>query len=109
MIMQTTSFKDILPTLQDTSHIQQLNLLDEQGELIDSIENIPGKSGSVSVYYHVSAANNRLDKAAAEKALQLYAEHTEDARKNPGKHPNIDRLFELIDNDLVYQVHVIEK
>ncbi|MEJ2142648.1 MAG: DUF2322 family protein [Gammaproteobacteria bacterium] len=107
--MQTSSFKDILPTLKDTSHIQQLNLLNEQGKLIDSIENIPGKSGSVSVYYHVSAENGQLDKAAAEQALQLYAEHTEDARNNPGKHPNIDRLFELINNDLLYQVNVIEK
>ena len=107
--MQTTSFKDILPTLKDTSHIQQLNLLDEQGKLVDSIENIPGKSGSVSVYYHVSATGGRLDKAAAEQALQLYAEHTKDARENPGKHPNIDRLFKLIDNNLVYQVSVIEK
>ena len=107
--MQTPSFKDILPTLQNASHIQQLDLLNAQGEIIDSIENIPGKSGSVSVYYHVTADNGRLDKTAAEQALQLYAEHTEDARQNPGKHPNIDRLFELISNDLVYQVNVITK
>jgi hypothetical protein len=25
--------------------------------------------------------------------LELYAEHTADARANPGKHPNIDRLI----------------
>ena len=107
--MQTSSFKDILPTLKDASHIQQLDLLNEQGELVDSIENVPGKSGSVSVYYHVSADNGQLDKAGAEQALLLYAEHTEDARQNPGKHPNIDRLFNIIDNDLTYQVNVINK
>ena len=27
--------------------------------------------------------------------LDLYAEHTDDARQNPGKHPNIDRLLAL--------------
>ena len=107
--MQTSSFKDILPTLKDASHIQQLDLLDDQGELVDSIENVPGKSGSVSVYYHVSADNGQLDKAAAQQALQLYAEHTEDARQNPGKHPNIDRLFDLINNNLTYRVIVINK
>lgn len=107
--MQTSSFKDILVTLKDASHIQQLDLLNDQGELVDSIKNIPGKSGSVSVYYHVSANNGQLDKAAAEYALQLYAEHTEDARQNPGKHPNIDRLFDLIDNNLTYQVNVVNK
>jgi hypothetical protein len=109
MIMQTVTFKDILPTLKDASHIQQLDLLNEQGEIIDSIENIPGKSGSVSVYYHVSAESGLLNKAAAEQALTLYAEHTEDARQNPGKHPNIDRLFELITSNLTYQVNVINK
>lgn len=104
-----TSFKDILPTLKDASHIQQLELINDQGQLIDSIENVPGKSGSVSVYNHVSADSGQLDKTTAKQALDLYAEHTEDARENPGKHPNIDRLFDLIDNNLVYQVNVIHK
>jgi hypothetical protein len=27
--------------------------------------------------------------------LALYAEHTVDARLNPGKHPNIDRLLDI--------------
>lgn len=107
--MQTTTFKDILPTLNDASHVQQLNLENENGEVIDSIENVPGKSGSVTVYHHVSADNGLLDKAAAEQALQLYAEHTEDARHNPGKHPNIDRLFDVIHNNLKYQVKILTK
>ncbi|MGD9390048.1 MAG: DUF2322 family protein [Thioalkalispiraceae bacterium] len=107
--MNITSFKDILPTLKDASHIQQLQLVDEHGKVVDRIDNVPGKSGSVSVYFHVSAEHGRLDKTAAEQALQLYAEHTEDARHNPGKHPNIDRLFDLIDNDLAYQVKVLNK
>lgn len=107
--MQTSSFKDILPTLKDASHIHQLDLLDEQGNTIDSIENVPGKSGSVSVYYHVSAESGLLNKDSAEQALQLYAEHTDDARQNPGRHPNIDRLFDLINNNLTYQVKVITK
>lgn len=107
--MQNSSFKDILSTLQDTSHVQQLDIVNADGDVIDSIENIPGKSGSVSVYYHVSAEKGQLDPAAAQQALLLYAEHTEDARQNPGKHPNIDRLFDIIDKKLTYRVNVINK
>ncbi|HEX5539657.1 MAG TPA: DUF2322 family protein [Methylophilaceae bacterium] len=28
--------------------------------------------------------------------MALYAEHVEDAENHPGKHPNIDRLFDVI-------------
>jgi hypothetical protein len=31
--------------------------------------------------------------------LQLYAEHTADARLHPGKHPNIDRLLAIAEDD----------
>ena len=107
--MQTTLFKDILATLTDASDIQQLDIIDQQGTMIDSIENVPGKSGSVSVYHHVSADSGCLNPATAEQALQLYAEHTADAQQHPGKHPNIDRLFHIIKNNLTYQVNVINK
>ena len=107
--MQIALFKDILPTLKDASEIQRLDIVDQQGTMIDSIENVPGKSGSVSVYHHVSADSGRLNPATAEEALQLYAEHTADAQQHPGKHPNIDRLFHIIKNNLTYQVKIINK
>jgi hypothetical protein len=34
------------------------------------------------------------------EGLTLFAEHTNDAEKNPGKHPNIDRLFKVIEENL---------
>ena len=37
----------------------------------------------------------KIDARVAREGLELFAEHTQDARANPGKHPNIDRLFEL--------------
>jgi hypothetical protein len=36
-----------------------------------------------------------INAAAAAEGLALYAEHTQDARQNPGKHPNIDRLLAI--------------
>jgi len=40
--------------------------------------------------------------------LKIYAEHTQDAEENPGKHPNIDRLFEVIETGDVLTVSIIE-
>ena len=34
---------------------------------------------------------------AATQGIEIYAEHSEDARLNPGKHPNIDRLIGLVE------------
>jgi hypothetical protein len=41
---------------------------------------------------------------AARKGLELYAEHTVDARQNPGKHPNIDRLLALAEGGELLRV-----
>ena len=38
-----------------------------------------------------------LFRSAATQGIELYAEHSEDARLNPGKHPNIDRLIGLVE------------
>ena len=96
-----------LATLPSTEHIARLELHDADGHCIAVIENRPGSAGSVAVYHAVSRPDGLLDRAAAEQALTLYAEHTVDARTHPGKHPNIDRLFELIDADAVFQVHIV--
>ena len=47
--------------------------------------------------------------AAAEEGLRLYAEHSADARAHPGKHPNIDRLFDIIAQGLRYDVHIEQR
>ena len=56
--------------------------------------------------YHALAQqfNGKLDRTCAEKGLQLFAEHTEDAKQNPGKHPNIDLLLRVIAENLEYQL-----
>jgi hypothetical protein len=36
--------------------------------------------------------------------LKLYAEHAEDARQHPGKHPNVDRLAALIEEKKTLRV-----
>lgn len=99
-------FSEILTNLPAIEQIDRLELVAKSGALV-VIENRPGKAGSVAVYNALLQEFGLLNSAAAKKGLELYAEHTEDARTNPGKHPNIDRLFELIDGGGEYQISVV--
>ena len=89
----------VLPTLDGLS---LLHLLDDQGVIQATIENKPGMQGSFRVYHFVATKWDGLGAEAARKALALFAEHTEDAKQHPGKHPNIDRLFEIVAKNLRY-------
>lgn len=88
-------FTENLRQLPRISHLAALQLLDDEGAVIATIENKTGQTGSLSVYNHLGQIYGAITAEAAKKGLELYAEHTEDARLNPGKHPNIDRLLVL--------------
>jgi hypothetical protein len=90
------AFADTLKTLPGIAHIAALQLIDEvSGDVVDTIENKPGKSGSLTVYNHLAQTFGAINREAAARGLELFGEHTADARANPGKHPNIDRLIEI--------------
>ncbi|MCM2290302.1 MAG: DUF2322 family protein [Sulfuritalea sp.] len=88
-------FADNLKQLPRISHLAAIQLLDRDGNVAATIENKTGQTGSLSVYNHLGQIYGAITAEAAKKGLELYAEHTDDARQNPGKHPNIDRLLEL--------------
>ena len=46
---------------------------------------------------------------AARDAVGLFAEHVQDARDHPGRYPNIDRLFRVIEEDLYFSVKTVPK
>ena len=94
---KASAFAANLRKLPGVSHLAALNLLEADGTLVASIENKAGSQGSLAVYNHLGLVYGAISPEAARKGLELYAEHTEDARAHPGKHPNIDRLFELAD------------
>jgi hypothetical protein len=89
------AFKENLAALPEAQGAR-LKLLDEQGGEVAVIENAPGTAGSFRVYAALAAKHGAINAEAAEEGLTIYAEHTEDARLNPGKHPNIDRLFKVL-------------
>jgi hypothetical protein len=90
------SFADTLKTLPSVSHLAALRLIDSAGAVVATLENKPGQAGSLAVYHALAQRHGgQITTAAAAEGLDLYGEHTADARANPGKHPNIDRLLAL--------------
>ena len=89
------SFAENLKKLPGISHLTALKLLDKAETVVATIENKPGSQGSLAVYNHLAQTYGSINLEAAKKGLEIFAEHTEDARNNPGKHPNIDRLIAI--------------
>ncbi|QLB13754.1 hypothetical protein EV697_11012 [Bisgaardia hudsonensis] len=97
-------FKDKLIELPTIEHLQGINIqLGDQ--LIHHIPAVQGKLGSLKVYNALAQEfDGILDMKTAKKGLMLFCEHTEDAKLNPGKHPNIDFLIEVIKQDRTYKI-----
>ena len=91
------TFQENLAGLAGIDDLARIELLDANGQVIASIENKAGSQGSLRVYRHLAEKHGAINVEAAQEGLALYAEHTADARANPGKHPNIDRLLALIE------------
>ena len=102
-----SQFAENLKKLPGISHLAALNLLDADGKVLATIENKAGSQGSLAVYNHLAQTYGAINAEAAKKGLELYAEHTDDARAHPGKHPNIDRLLEIRARGLVLAPHLI--
>ena len=103
-----TTFADHLRQLPPVSHLAELQLINAAGQVPATIENKPGKAGSLAVYHALAAKHGSINTAAAQEGLQLFAEHTESARQHPGSHPNIDRLFEVIASGQGYTVRLVQ-
>lgn len=90
-----SNFAENLKKLPGISHLAALNLLDAEGNVVATIENKPGSQGSLAVYNHLAQTYGAITAEAAKKGLEIFAEHAEDERANPGKHPNIARLLKI--------------
>ena len=90
-----SQFAANLKKLPGISHLAAINLLDADGNVVAAIENKAGSQGSLAVYNYLAQTYGAITPDAARKGLELFAEHADDARAHPGKHPNIDRLLRL--------------
>jgi len=106
-IQTGATFKENLQQLPSVDDLRRIDLIDETGLVVASIENQPGKQGSLAVYHSLKCSFGMLNTEAAEQGLLLFAEHTADARNRPGAHPNIDRLFAIISGGTPLNIEVI--
>ncbi len=88
------AFTDNLKKMPGVAHLEAIRLFDGEEE-VGLIEHKPGQVGSLVLYNHLAQTYGAITPEAARAGLELYAEHTEDARANPGKHPHVDRLLAL--------------
>ncbi len=107
MIQPGVVFKENLQLLPPIGGMQRIDLIDGTGAVVASIENQPGKQGSLAVYQYLKQAFGTLDAKAAEHGLAVFAEHTADARNRPGAHPNIDRLLAIVAGGAPLKIDVI--
>lgn len=105
----SSKFKEILKTLPDVAELDRIELYDLNDNFIDKIENRPGSQGSLKVYFFLYKTYKLIDTEAAKNGLKLFSEHTDDAKKKPGSHPNIDRLILLIDNNKTLKIRVFPR
>lgn len=101
------AFADHLKQLPSVSHLAALQLLDATGNVVATLENKPGQSGALAVYAALVVKHGRINVAAAQEGLDLFAEHTAKARVHPGSHPNIDRLLAVIETGACFTVKLI--
>lgn len=101
------SFKDNLARLPGIDGVARIELRDPTGAVVASIENQPGKQGSLAVYAYLAESFATLDAEAAEQGLAIFAEHTPDARARPGAHPNIDRLLAIVAGGEALRIEVL--
>jgi hypothetical protein len=95
MIQPGNVFKENLAQMPAIDAIARIDLVDGKGAVVASIENKPGKQGSLALYNYLRETFGTLDANAAGQGLALFAEHTADARNRPGAHPNVDLLLAI--------------
>ncbi len=104
-----TDFAENLKKIPTVDGIEGIEIDGERPEDKPAfIENKPGQAGSLAVYCHLSKTYGAINPASALHGLELYAEHVQDARENPGKHPNIDRLFRVIEEGLHLKARIMQ-
>ncbi len=89
-------FAENLKSMPRVSHLLAIELVGKEGDVVATLENKPGQAGSLAVYNHLGQIYGAINAEAAKKGLEIFAEHADDARAHPGKHPNIDRLLALV-------------
>lgn len=102
------NFQDYLAQMPAIDHLSGLNVLNADGSLRHHIPAAPGKLGSLKLYHALQQQfDGVLDSRAAEQGLIWFAEHLADAQAHPGKHPNIDLLLQVKQENAVLRLQAV--
>ncbi|WP_156888346.1 DUF2322 family protein [Spirochaeta cellobiosiphila] len=97
-------FEEKLKDLKSADKIAQIDIL-KQGKVIQTIKNQQDSTGSLTVFANlVDFDNGNIGKSLSNQGLEYFCEHVEDAKSNPGKHPSIDTLLQIKDEEYVKAV-----
>lgn len=107
MFQPGATFRDNLQQLPLVDDVHRIDLVDDTGAVVATIENQPGKQGSLAVYQYLKQTFEVLDAQAAKHGLAAFGEHTADARNRPGAHPNIDRLLAIAAGAVPLHIEVV--
>ena len=91
--------------LPDTSHLTSITLSDMNSDTSFSVDNIPGKQASVKILYAISQTNDfKISSAQASTGIALFGDYADEEKQQPGAHPNIKLLLDIIENNQVWKV-----
>ncbi len=97
-------FKENLAAMKSIDSVENIEIYRGTEKLV-TIPNAEGKRGSLQLYANlIEFDNGSIDANLAAKGLDLFAEHTADAKANPGAHPNVDLLANISGTDSVKAV-----
>ncbi|KGQ70521.1 hypothetical protein A1D23_01635 [Chelonobacter oris] len=104
------NFQQNLAAMPNIDHLSGLNVLNQQDEIVHHIPAVAGKLGSLRLYNALSEQfQQQLTAQAARQGLLWFAEHVADAENNPGKHPNIDLLCDVITHNRHLILHPLSR
>ena len=101
------NFTENLVSIPKCEFTVLVRVYNEKEDLLSIIPNIHGKHGSVQIFKHISDAKGYIDFEAAKQGISLYGENIEDAKKNPGKHKNLELLTDLKQSEKL-KVSIVE-
>jgi len=101
--------QDKLEGLPSVDNLAGLELYGEGFEPEAWVEHTPDRTTTVAIYYQMAIDYGGISPTAARKALDLFGDQAEEARAHPGRHPDIDRLFEVIDRGQYLSVRAVPR
>lgn len=103
-------FQDYLATFPSIEHIEKIEVCDQQGTVLHLIPAVEGKLGSLKLYNALAAQfDGQLNVESATQGLIWFAEHLDDAKQNPNKHPNIDLLLKVVEEKQHFYLKISTK